>query len=122
MVDLPGYGYAKVAKTMVKSWTALLRDYLRGRVTLRRACLLIDSRHGLKAVDTEIMRLLDQAAVPYQIVLTKADQPTAAALAACREATEATLKRHPAAFPLVLATSARDGMGIAELRALLAQS
>lgn len=120
LVDLPGYGYAKVSKTMAEAWTKVLRAYLRGRVTLRRALVLVDSRHGLKASDREIMTMLDQAAVPYQIVLTKVDKTEPAALAQLAAETEAALKAHPAAFPAVHATSADDGTGIAELRASLA--
>jgi len=121
LVDLPGYGYAKVSKTLAGSWNVLLRNYLRGRVTLRRACVLVDARHGLKDVDREIMTLLDQSAVPYQIVLTKADKAPQGELAEHRAAIAAELKRHPAAFPDVHATSAREGAGIAELRAFLAE-
>lgn len=120
LVDLPGYGYAKVSKTQVAAWTRLLRAYLQGRVTLRRACLLIDARHGAKPGDIEIMTLLDGAAVPYQVVLTKTDKVKPAALAALVADTRILLKRHPAALPEVLATSARDGTGIPELRAALA--
>lgn len=120
LVDLPGYGYAKVSKTQVAAWTRLLRAYLQGRVTLRRACLLIDARHGAKPGDIEIMTLLDGAAVPYQVVLTKTDKVKPAALAALVADTRTLLKRHPAALPDVLATSARDGAGIPELRAALA--
>ena len=121
LVDLPGYGYAKVSKSMVESWTRLLRAYLKGRVTLRRACVLIDARHGMKPGDAEIMAMLDQAAVPYQIVLTKADKVKRAELERRVADTTAALKAHPAAFPDILATSARDGIGIAELRARLAE-
>jgi GTP-binding protein len=120
LVDLPGYGYAKVSKTIAASWNTLLRDYLRGRVTLRRACVLVDARHGLKDLDREIMTLLDQSAVPYQIVLTKADKAPRGELAERRAAVAAELARHPAAFPDVHATSARDGAGVPELRASLA--
>ena len=120
LVDLPGYGYAKVSKTLVADWTRLLKDFLRGRVLLRRACLLVDARHSLKDSDREMMALLDGAAVSYQIVLTKADKCAAADLAATRAAIESTLRRHPAALPEALATSAREGTGIAGLRAALA--
>ncbi len=121
LVDLPGYGYAKVSKSMVESWTRLLRAYLKGRVTLRRACVLIDARHGVKPGDGDIMEMLDQAAVPYQIVLTKADKVKQAELERRVSETTAALKAHPAAFPDILATSARDGTGIGELRARLAE-
>ncbi len=120
LVDLPGYGYAKVSKTMVASWTRLLKAYLKGRVTLRRACVLVDARHGIKPGDGEIMGLLDQAAVPYQIVLTKADKVRSGELDRRISDTTAALKAHPAAFPDILATSARDGAGIETLRATLA--
>ncbi len=120
LVDLPGYGYAKVSKSTVASWTRLLKAYLKGRVTLRRACLLIDARHGIKQGDEEIMGMLDQAAVPFQVVLTKADKVGRAELERRQSDIAATLKTHPAAFPDIRATSARDGTGIAELRAGLA--
>jgi len=120
LADLPGYGFAKVSKSKVESWTQMTRDYLRGRASLRRVCVLIDSRHGLKLVDLEAMAVLDEAAVSYQVVLTKSDEPKATELAAVRAATERDIARRPAAHPEVLATSARDGAGIAELRAALA--
>jgi GTP-binding protein len=120
LVDLPGYGFAQAAKHKVQSWTQLTRDYLRGRATLRRVCVLVDSRHGLKPVDGEAMDLLDTAALSYQIVLTKSDEPKPAELEAVRAATLAALARRPAAHPEVLATSAQIGTGIAELRAVLA--
>lgn len=120
LVDLPGYGYARAAKTDVRSWTALTRRYLKGRAQLRRACLLIDARHGIKENDRRIMGELDEAAVSYQVILTKADKPTPSALAAVRRATARELARHPAAHPDCLATSAVTGHGIPELRARLA--
>jgi len=121
LVDMPGYGYAKESKDKVEAWNDMVRRFLRGRVTLRRALVLVDSRHGLKPNDDEIMGMLDKTAVPYVVVLTKADKVRAAELDACRRATEAALKKHPAAFPDVHVTSAEKGMGIAELRASLAQ-
>jgi GTP-binding protein len=121
VVDMPGYGYAKAPKSLVKGWTQLIHDYLRGRPQLKRVMLLIDSRHGLKASDREIMTLLDKAAVSYQAVLTKADKPKSAALAQILRETEADLKKHPAAHPVVLATSAAEGLGIEELRAAIAE-
>ncbi|MGQ9365634.1 ribosome biogenesis GTP-binding protein YihA/YsxC [Azospirillum sp. ST 5-10] len=121
LVDMPGYGYAKESKEKVAAWTDLVRRFLRGRVTLRRACVLIDARHGLKPNDSEIMTMLDQAAVPYQVVLTKADKVKPAALAAVQARTLADLKKHPAAFPEVHPTSSETGAGIAELRAALAR-
>jgi GTP-binding protein len=120
LADLPGYGFAKVSKSKVESWTQMTRDYLRGRTSLRRVCVLIDSRHGLKPVDLEAMAVLDESAVSYQVVLTKSDEPKAAELAAVRAATERDIARRPAAHPEVLATSAREGSGIPELRAALA--
>lgn len=120
LVDLPGYGYAKVAKHMARDWSALIHQYLKGRVNLRRLCLLIDGRHGLKPGDEEIMKLLDLSAVPYRIVLTKIDKVKPAELAAVIEATRARLVKHPAAAPLPWPVSSHDGLGIAELRAELA--
>ena len=121
LVDLPGYGFAQAAKTKVESWTQLTRDYLRGRASLRRVCLLVDARHGLKPVDRTAMDLLDEAAVSYQVVLTKADEPKPAQLMANRDTGAADLAKRRAAHPEVLVTSARDGVGVAELRAVLAQ-
>ena len=121
LVDLPGYGYARASKTAIAGWTRFTREYLRGRPTLRRLCLLVDSRHGLKQGDRELMDLLDEAAVAYQVVLTKSDKPDAAALRRCVAATAALIKRHAAAHPDIIATSARDGTGIPELRAVLAK-
>jgi GTP-binding protein len=120
LVDLPGYGYAEAPKSLVDGWTGLLTRYLKGRAGLRRALLLIDARHGLKANDLAMMGQLDRAAVPYQLVLTKADKVKPAALGTVRTGTESALKRHTAAFPRVHTTSARDGIGIAELQADLA--
>ncbi len=120
LVDLPGYGYAEAPKTKVDAWTDLVKLYLKGRVPLRRVCLLIDSRHGLKANDLEIMAMLDEAAVPYRIVLTKADKVKAAGLAKLIANTETALIKHPAAFPTTIATSAEKGLGLPELRALIA--
>ena len=120
LVDLPGYGYASASKQAIKAWTGLTRAYLRGRSELRRVCLLIDSRHGLKDGDRAIMTLLDEAAVSYQAILTKADKSKEAALHSVREAVAKELAKHPAAHPEVLATSAQKGTGVAELRAELA--
>jgi GTP-binding protein len=120
LVDLPGYGYAKESKSKVAAWTTLVKNYLRGRVTLRRICLLIDGRHGLKPNDIEIMDMLDKSAVPYQIVLTKMDKVKKADQAAVLEKTAAGRKKHAAAHPEVAFTSAEDGTGVAELRASLA--
>lgn len=121
LVDTPGYGYAAVSKAKVAAWTALIRAYLRGRANLARVYVLIDARHGIKDADAAVFALLDEAAVSYQVVLTKADAVGAAALAACVEATAAALAKRRAAFPQVLATSARTGTGIAELRAAVAR-
>lgn len=120
LVDLPGYGYAKAAKPTIAAWTQTLRAYLAGRPVLQRLCLLVDARHGLKASDIEMMTMLDTAAVVYQIVLTKADQPKAAALQAVVADTIATLSKHPAAHPEPIVTSARKATGIEALRAELA--
>lgn len=120
LVDLPGYGYAKAPKTEIRRWTRLTRDYLRGRPSLRRVCLLIDARRGVGEGDLEVMRELDAAAVSYQIVLTKADKADAEALAARESEVVAMHGRHVALHPSVLATSAHKDRGLAELRAELA--
>lgn len=120
LVDLPGYGYARAAKSDIKQWTGLTRAYLRGRPNLRRVCLLVDARHGLKPGDQAVMTVLDEAAVSYQAVLTKADKASAATLARIREATAGQLAKRPAAHPEILVTSARTGRGIDELRGALA--
>ncbi|WP_375205389.1 ribosome biogenesis GTP-binding protein YihA/YsxC [Hyphococcus sp.] len=120
LVDLPGYGYAKASRKDVERWTALTRDFLRGRSVLRRVCVLVDSRHGLKQTDREVMDLLDEAAVNYQIVLTKTDKIKPTALEKLIEATGQQIMKRPAAHPIVRATSSEKGDGIAELRADLA--
>ncbi|CAK0769072.1 putative GTP-binding protein EngB [Azospirillaceae bacterium] len=120
LVDLPGYGYAQQSKSVVEAWTGLIRLYLKGRVPLRRVCLLVDSRHGLKDLDIAIMKQLDNAAVSYQIVLTKVDKVKPAALESVRGAVGAALIRHAAAFPEVLVSSAETGQGISDLRVCLA--
>ncbi len=120
IVDMPGYGYAKVPKPMADAWTKLIFDYLRGRAELRLLCLLVDARHGLKPSDEDLMTLLDKAAVPFRVILTKADKIHGAAMTKRIEETQAALKKHPAAAPEPLLTSSVKGMGIAELRALLA--
>ena len=117
LVDMPGYGYAEAPKDMVRQWHALIGDYLRGRPTLKRVLLLIDSRHGFKPVDAEIMDLLDKAAVGYRIVLTKSDKPKASALAHTVAAVTEAAAKHPAAHPMIHVTSAEKNVGIAELRA-----
>ncbi|WP_114860109.1 ribosome biogenesis GTP-binding protein YihA/YsxC [Azospirillum brasilense] len=121
LVDMPGYGYAKESKEKIELWNDMVRRFLRGRVTLRRALVLVDSRHGLKPNDEEIMTMLDQAAVPYVVVLTKSDKVRSQELAEVSKRTVAAIKKHPAAFPEIHATSAEKGQGIAELRASLAQ-
>jgi len=120
LVDLPGYGYAKASKAEIRRWNRVLDAYFRGRPGLRRLCLLVDARHGLKPVDRELMAMLDAAAVSYQIVLTKRDKTTGKALAATIAAIEAELAKHPAALPQVMTTSAKSGQGIPELRAATA--
>jgi GTP-binding protein len=117
LIDMPGYGYAKAPKDIVRQWQALVFDYLRGRAVLKRVLLLIDARHGVKPVDHEVMGLLDKAAVSYQLVLTKADKIKPTELEKVLEATVAAARARSAAFPQVLATSAEKGDGIAELRA-----
>ncbi len=120
VTDLPGYGYARAPKKIVNQWTDLIRDYLRGRVTLRRVCLLIDARHGLKPVDKEMMTLMDEAAVTYQVVFTKCDKVKPDALNKLINKTGKELAKHVAAYPDILQTSSIKGSGIPELRAALA--
>ena len=120
LVDMPGYGFAKAPPKVVENWRRLVRDFLRGRAVLKRTLLLIDARHGIKPVDTEMMDMLDETAAPYRVILTKADKIKASELAAVLTATEAAARERPAAFPEVLVTSAEKGMGIAELRAAVA--
>jgi GTP-binding protein len=116
LVDMPGYGFAKAPLAVVERWKMLVRDFLRGRLVLKRTLVLIDSRHGVKDVDRDTMKLLDEAAVGYRLVLTKADKIKASDLAAVHSATEAEARKRTAAFPHVHVTSAEKGMGIAELR------
>ena len=120
LVDLPGYGFANAPVKVVAQWQALMKSYLSGRATLRRAFLLIDHRHGPKPVDEEIMSLLDRAAVPFQAVLTKADKVKAADRDRTLGSTRAALARHPAAFPEIVVTSSEKGNGIDTLRAVIA--
>ena len=117
LVDLPGYGWARASKSTVKKFQDLGRDYLRGRVTLKRVYLLIDSRHGLKSVDKEALDALDLAAVSYQIILTKADKLKKGEAEAVQAATLKAISKRPAAFPAVIVTSAEKGLGMPELRA-----
>ena len=121
LVDLPGYGYAKVSKRAVDTWTALIEDFLRGRPNLQRALVLIDVRVGLKDSDVAALKVLDEAAVATRVVLTKTDKASASELAEVTAAVARALKKHPAAFPDIVATSAEKGFGIAELRADLAE-
>ncbi len=121
IVDMPGYGYARAPKQQVAAWTKLIFDFLRGRANLRRVYVLVDARHGLKDTDSEAMTALDKAAVSHQVVLTKSDKVSAAELLLLKQALQDQLKRHPAAHPEVLATSAAEGAGIAELRAEIAR-
>ena len=120
LVDLPGYGFARAPKTRVHSWTRAMQTYLRARLQLRRCLVLVDARHGLKATDRELMRLLDMAAVSYQIILTKADKTSAIDLDERRRAIQEELAIHPASHPVIQVTSARTGLGIDELRSDLA--
>lgn len=117
IVDMPGYGYAQAPKELVEAWTNLVFAYLRGRPTLRRVFLLIDSRHGIKPIDLQAMALLDKAAVIYQVVLTKSDKIKPPALTLLKEKTLANLSKRPAAFPEIIATSSEKVNGIEELRA-----
>lgn len=120
LVDLPGYGYANAPLPAVEKWQALLKRYLSGRQNLRRAFVLIDTRHGIKSVDHEIMSLLDSAAVTFQVVLTKADKLRGKALDDILTQVRGELARHPAAFPEMILTSSEKGDGIATLRATIA--
>ena len=117
LVDMPGYGFAKAPKSVVEKWQGLVRTYLRGRPVLARALVLVDSRHGLKDSDRAMMKMLDEAAVGYRIVLTKSDKIKASALQAMHEKVAAEAKKHPAAYPEIHLTSAEKGQGIAALRA-----
>jgi GTP-binding protein len=116
LVDMPGYGFAEAPKDLVRRWRHLVNDYLRGRAVLKRALVLVDSRHGLKPPDLEMMQMLDKAAINYQIVLTKMDKVKPSALGAVFEATVAEAGRHAAAHPTIFTTSSETGSGIAELR------
>ena len=116
LVDMPGYGFAEAPKTLVGRWKRLVTDYLRGRAILKRALVLVDARHGLKESDREMMRMLDEAAVSYHLVLTKADKVKPSGLGALYEATAAEAVKHPAAHPAIFTTSSETGSGIAELR------
>ena len=117
LVDMPGYGFAKAPPKVVERWKELVRTYLRGRQVLARTLVLVDSRHGLKDVDRAMMTMLDEAAVGYRIVLTKADKVKASELEAVAAATEAEARKHIAAYPMVHRTSSEKGLGIGGLRA-----
>jgi GTP-binding protein len=122
LVDMPGYGFATAPKDVVKKWRFLINDYLRGRQVLKRALVLIDSRHGIKDVDRDVMEMLDAAAVSYRLVLTKADKIKATELDKVLIATTAEARKRPAAFPDVIATSSEKGLGLPELRAAVMES
>lgn len=122
LVDMPGYGFAEAPKDLVKRWRFLVNDFLRGRAVLRRAFVLVDSRHGLKPVDLEIMEMLDSAAVNYQLVLTKADKIKPTELAVVLEQTTTESAKHAAAHPQLIATSSETGSGIAELRTAILEA
>jgi GTP-binding protein len=119
LVDMPGYGYAKVSNTKIAAWTKTLKTYLRGRVALRLACVLVDGRHGLKDSDIEMMNMLDESAVPYRIILTKADKVKKEEMDKRIAKINEILKKHAAAFPEVLVTSSEKKQGLAELQEVL---
>jgi GTP-binding protein len=119
LVDMPGYGYAAAPKAKIEAWTNLIHSFLQGRASLARVYVLIDARHGLKDADHEELKLFDRAAVSYQLVLTKIDQIKPSEAPARLAETQAALKKHPAAFPQVIATSSQTGTGLAELRAAM---
>ena len=121
MADLPGYGFAKAPKTEVDRWVRVMTAYLKGRQPLRRCCLLVDSRHGLKASDKNAMTMMDKAAVSYQVILTKCDKIKPETLKKLEQTTLADLAKHPAAFPSLHRTSSVSSLGIPELKAALAE-
>jgi GTP-binding protein len=116
LVDMPGYGFAKAPKDVARKWRYLVNDYLRGRQVLKRALVLVDSRHGLKDIDREVMKMLDDAAVSYRLVLTKADKIKASELDEVERRTADEARTHPAAHPEIIATSSETGLGIDQLR------
>lgn len=122
LVDMPGYGYAQAPKEHVDAWTKLVFDYLRGRATLKRVYVLIDSRHGIKRNDDEVLSLLDKAAVSYQIVLTKTDKIKAPGVVKLIAETQEKIKKRPAAFPVVLSTSSEKGDGLDQLRGAISEA
>ncbi|HEV2596018.1 MAG TPA: ribosome biogenesis GTP-binding protein YihA/YsxC [Sphingomicrobium sp.] len=122
LVDMPGYGFAEAPKDLVRQWKRLVNDYLRGRSVLKRVLVLVDSRHGLKEVDRDMMRMLDEAAVSYHLVLTKADKVKPNSLGGLYEATALEAAKHPAAHPTIFTTSSETASGIAELRTAILES
>ena len=122
LVDMPGYGFAQAPKDLVKKWRRLVNDYLRGRPVLKRALVLVDARHGLKDVDREMMKMLDDAAVSYHVVLTKADKVKPSGLGALFEGVADEARKHPAAHPTIFTTSSETGSGIAELRTAILEA
>ena len=122
LVDMPGYGFATAPKDVVKKWRFLINDFLRGRQVLKRTLVLIDSRHGVKDVDRDVMEMLDQAAVSYRVIMTKADKIKATELDAVMAATVEEIRKRPAAHPDIIATSSEKGMGMAELRAAVIEA
>ena len=122
LVDMPGYGFAKAPKDMVRKWRYLVNDFLRGRQALKRTLVLIDARHGIKDVDREVLEMLDSAAVSYRVVLTKADKIKATELADVTRRTEEEARKRPAAHPDILVTSSEKGMGIPEIRAAVIEA
>lgn len=121
LVDMPGYGYAAVEKAKVEAWTQLIHSYLKGRANLARVFVLIDSRHGLKSIDTDVLDGLDKAAVSYQVVLTKGDSLKKAQIEARLAGIREALSKRPAAYPEIILTSSRDDLGVADLRAAVAR-
>ena len=122
LVDMPGYGFAEAPKDLIRKWRHLINDFLRGRQVLKRALVLIDSRHGIKPVDRDIMVMLDEAAVSYHLVLTKGDKIKPTELAATLQRTAEVAAKHPAAHPLLFPTSSETGAGIAELRTAILEA
>jgi len=122
LVDMPGFGFAKAPKDVAKKWRFLVNDYLRGRQVLKRTLLLVDCRHGLKEIDREVMKMLDDAAVSYRLVLTKADKVKASDLAEVTVRTEEEARKRPAAHPEIITTSSETGLGMDRLRAAVLEA
>jgi len=122
LVDMPGYGFARAPRELTRKWRFLVNDYLRGRQVLKRTLLLIDSRHGIKEIDRELMKMLDDAAVSYHLVLTKADKVKASALEEVTRRTAEEARNHPAAHPEIIATSSEKGLGMDRLRAAVLEA